>query len=186
MHQYIDIYLRPDPELPSHCLMAALYAKLHHWLAQTQTRHIAVSFPEYQHAPATLGRTLRLIGPATELTRLMEHDWLKGMHDHADVKSLAAVPPNALQRALRRVQAKSSPERLRRRHMRRHHLTAEQALERVPASCAETLKLPFLAMASASTGQRYKLFLRLGQPAAAQAGDFNSFGLSSTATIPWF
>ncbi|GAA0764581.1 type I-F CRISPR-associated endoribonuclease Cas6/Csy4 [Ideonella azotifigens] len=187
MHHYIDIHLRPDPEFAPHQLMAALFAKLHRWLAQTQSQHIGVSFPGYQEAPATLGGTLRLIGPATELTRLMEHDWLQGMHDHADVRTLVAVPPEATQRTLRRVQAKSSPERLRRRQMRRHQLTAEQALERVPDSAAETLKLPFLTLTSTSTGQRFKLFLRLGPSTGAeQAGDFNSYGLSSTATVPWF
>ncbi|MCA6215898.1 type I-F CRISPR-associated endoribonuclease Cas6/Csy4 [Ideonella sp. B7] len=187
MHHYIDIHLRPDPEFAPHQLMAALFAKLHRWLALTQSQHIAVSFPGYGESPATLGSTLRMMGPTTELTRLMEHDWLQGMHDHVDVRPLAPVPAQALQRTLRRVQAKSSPERLRRRQMRRHHLTPEQAQERVPDSCAETLRLPFLTLASASTGQRFKLFLRLGPPCdATQAGNFNSYGLSSTATIPWF
>lgn len=186
MLHYIDIRLRSDPEFAQHQLMAALFAKLHRWLAQTQSQRIAVSFPGYAESPATLGGTLRLMGPATELTRLMEHGWLQGMHDHVDVRPMAPVPAEVPQRALRRVQAKSSPERLRRRQMRRHNLTPEQALERLPDSCAETLKLPFLVLASASTGQRFKLFLRLGPSQAAQAGGFNSYGLSGTATIPWF
>jgi len=187
MHDYIDIHLRPDPEFPPHQLMAALFAKLHRWLAQTQSTRIAASFPGYQEAPAALGSTLRLIGPGPELKRLMEYDWLQGMRDHADVQPQAAVPAGAGQRSLRRVQAKSSPERLRRRQMRRHQLTGEQALARVPDNCAETLKLPFLTVASASTGQRFQLFVRLGPPAdTTQTGDFNSYGLSSTATVPWF
>lgn len=187
MHNYIDIHLRPDPEFPPHQLMAALFAKLHRWLAHTHAKRIAVSFPGYQEVPAGLGSTLRLIGPGSELTRLMEHDWLQGMHDHADVQPQAAVPDGVPQRSLRRVQAKSSPERLRRRQMRRHQLTADQALARVPDNCAETLKLPFLTVASASTGQRFQLFVRLGPPAnTAQEGEFNSYGLSSTATVPWF
>jgi CRISPR-associated endonuclease Csy4 len=187
MHHYIDIHLRPDPEFAPHLLMAALFAKLHRCLAQVQSQHIAVGFPGYQEKPATLGNTLRLIGPVPELKRLMEHDWLQGMHDHAAVHPMAAVPPDAPQRTLRRVQAKSSPERLRRRQIRRHQLTAEEALERVPDRCGETLKLPFLALASTSTGQRFKLFLRMGPICTtADAGDFNSYGLSNTATIPWF
>ncbi len=187
MHHYIDIHLRADPEFPQHQLMAALFAKLHRRLAHMQSNRIAVSFPGYQAAPAALGSTLRLIGDGPELTRLMEQDWLQGMYDHTDVQPQAAVPADAPQRSLHRVQAKSSPERLRRRQMRRHQLTAEQALARVPDSCAETLKLPFLTVASTSTGQRFQLFLRLGPPAStAQPGEFNSYGLSSTATLPWF
>ncbi len=187
MHHYIDIHLRPDPEFAQHQLMAALFAKLHRWLVRTQATRIAVSYPHYQLAPATLGNTLRVIGPAEDLAQMMAADWLMGMYDHADVQPLAVVPANAPQRSLRRVQAKSSPERLRRRQMRRHQLTAEQALAQIPDSCAETLRLPFLTLASGSTGQRFQLFLRLGPPATtAQVGDFNSYGLSSTATVPWF
>lgn len=187
MHHYIDIHLRQDPEFPAHQLMAALYAKLHRWLVQVRTNRIAVSFPGYQQATPTLGRILRLIGPEAELGRLMEEDWLLGMRDYVDVRPTAAVPDDAPQRRLRRVQAKSSPARLRRRQMRRHQLTEEEALARLPDTCAELLELPFLTLASSSTGQRFKLFLRLGPAVATpQSGDFNSYGLSSTATIPWF
>jgi CRISPR-associated endonuclease Csy4 len=187
MSHYIDIHLRPDPEFPCHQLMAALYAKLHRVLAQVQASTIGVSFPGYQTVPATLGCTMRLVGPQGDLLRLMEQDWLKGMRDHAEVASVVAVPADTVQRSLRRVQAKSSPERLRRRQMRRHGLTEEQARERVPDSAAELLNLPFVVLASASTGQTFLLYLRLG-PAepTAQVGTFNAYGLSTSATTPWF
>lgn len=187
MSHYIDIHLRPDPEFPVHQLMAALYAKLHRVLAKVQASTVAVSFPGYRTVPATLGDTLRLIGPQSDLVRLMEHDWLKGMRDHTAVGPVAAVPANAVQRSLRRVQAKSSPERLRRRQMRRHGLTETQARERVPDSAAEWLNLPFVVLASASTGQTFRLYLRLGTAVVdAQAGVFNAYGLSTSATTPCF
>lgn len=187
MQHYIEIHLRPDPEFAPHQLMAALFGKLHRCLAQIKSTRIAVSFPGYLATPATLGNTLRLIGPEADLAHLMAADWLRGMRDHADVRPQAEVPAGAQQRSLRRAQAKSSPDRLRRRQMRRHQLTAEQALAQIPDSCAETLALPFLTVASASTGQRFRLFVRLGPVVSgAQAGEFNSYGLSSTATIPWF
>ena len=187
MSHYIDIHLRPDPEFPAHQLMAALYAKLHRVLAQVQASTVGVSFPGYVEAPATLGHTLRLVGPKSDLERLMEQDWLKGMRDHTEVVCAAPVPEDAVPRHLRRVQAQSSPERLRRRQMRRHGLTAEQAHERVPDSVAERLRLPFVMLTSTSTGQTFPLFLRLGPPMPApQAGMFNAYGLSASATIPWF
>lgn len=187
MLHYVDIHLRPDPEFASNHLMAALFSKLHRWLTQTQSKALAVSFPGYQEKPAGLGRTLRIIGPERDLARLMELDWLLGMRDHVDLQAPSPVPSSANQRTLRRVQAKSSPERLRRRQMRRHNLTPEEAQERVPDRCAAPLSLPFLNLTSASTGQRFKLFLRLGPPCeAALAGDFNAYGLSNTASIPWF
>lgn len=187
MSHYLDIHLRPDPEFPAHQLMAALYAKLHRVLALVQARTVGVSFPGYKAVPATLGSTLRLVGPQLDLIRLMEHDWLKGMRDHTEVMPVVAVPADAVHRSLRRVQAKSSPERLRRRQMRRHGLTDEQARERVPDSATEFLNLPFVMLASASTGQTFRLYLRLGAVVpCAEAGTFNAYGLSASATTPWF
>ncbi|MGV2442369.1 type I-F CRISPR-associated endoribonuclease Cas6/Csy4, partial [Bacillus atrophaeus ATCC 9372] len=83
--------------------------------------------------------------------------------------------------------AQSSPERLRRRFAKRHQLSEAEARERIPDSAAQMLKLPYLQLRSHSTGQHFRLFLQLG---AAQehpiAGTFNSYGLSQSATLPWF
>ena len=184
---YLDIYLRPDPEFPASQLLAELYAKLHRAFVQLHSEDLAVSFPGYSDKPLGLGQTLRVLGAAERLRQLMASPWLCGMTDHVQVSALAAVPADAAHCKLRRVQAKSSPERLRRRQIKRHGLTAEQARERIPDSAVESLKLPFLPLHSASTGQSFMLFLRLGPPcASAVAGGFNTYGLSTTATTPWF
>lgn len=187
LSHYIDIHLRPDPEFPANHLMAALYAKLHRVLVQVHACTLAVSFPGYGVSPITLGASLRLLGPATDLARLMEHRWLQGMHDHVTVGAMGVVPELAPARSLRRVQAKSGVERQRRRQMRRHGLSHEQACERLPDGCSERLNLPYLNLLSASSGQRFRLFLQLGPcVGATPAGEFNSYGLSTQATIPWF
>lgn len=184
---YLDIHLRPDPEFPASQLLAVLYAKLHRALVQLQADDVAVGFPGYSDKPLGLGQTLRVLGRAERLKQLMTLPWLSGMVDHVQVNPAAAVPVGATHRQLTRAQAKSNPERLRRRQMKRHGLTAEQARERIPESAAESLKLPFLPVRSASTGQAFLLFLRLG-PALPNpmTGVFNAYGLSATATIPWF
>jgi len=187
MSHYLDIHLLPNPEIPAYQLLAALYAKLHRALVQLDTSRIAVSFPDYSQSPAHLGSRLRLIGPEADLHELLTLEWRKGIRDHIKVGPVAEVPANAVQRALRRVQAKSSPERLRRRQMRRHALTEAQARERVPDTVGERLKLPFVQLASSSTGQPFRIYLRLSAPAANHVIDkFNGYGLSGTATIPWF
>ncbi len=117
----------------------------------------------------------------------MEHDWLRGVGDYAQIGAAAPVPATSEHRQLRRVQAKSSPERLRRRQMRRHGLTLEEAVDRVPDSAAGRLRLPFLQISSASTKQTFRLYIRLEPKAVAPVrGAFNTYGLSATATIPWF
>lgn len=187
MRHYLDIHLRTDPELAVHQLLAALYLKLHRALVLLDNHGLAVSFPGYTVLPPSLGSCLRLIGAPANLERLMALNWLKGMRDHVCVTDVREVPTHAEHRMLRRVQAKSSPERLRRRQMRRHGLDEAQALASVPDTVAELLNLPFVQLASASTGQAFRIYLRLGDPQTEQSvGEFNTYGLSWSVTIPWF
>lgn len=182
---YLDIHLRPDPEFPASQLLPALYAKLHRALVELRSDDLAVCFPGY--CDKGLGQALRILGTADRLGQLMALPWLSGMRDHIHVSTPVAVPANAGHRQLSRVQAKSNLERLRRRQMKRHGLTAEQARERIPDCAEERLKLPFMPVRSASTGQTFMLFLRLSPTCPSTVpGSFNAYGLSTTATVPWF
>ena len=187
MDHHLDIVLRPDPEFPAHQLMSALYAKLHRALVKLGATCIGVSFPDVDTRAPTLGGRLRLHGQLDDLVRLMQLDWLTGMRDHASVGTPSPVPADAPHRHLRRVQAKSSPARLRRRLMRRHDIDEATATQRIPDEAAELLQLPFIQLASASTGQTFRLFIVHGPIVdEAQVGPINAYGLSQTATVPWF
>lgn len=187
MNHYIDLRLLPDPEISQPHLMGALFSKLHRALVAQHSQHIGISFPAVQTRPPWLGDRLRLHGDQAELTGLMDANWLTGMRDHVHATRVLAVPPEARHRVVSRVQAKSNPDRLRRRQMRRHGLDAEQALARVPDAVAERLDLPFVQLQSQSTAQSFRLFIRHGELlATASPGVFGAYGLSATATIPWF
>lgn len=184
---YIDIQLRPEPELAAHHLLSALYARLHLALVELRADAIGVSFPGFDASRPSLGNCMRLLGTAPSLAALMALPWLRGVRDHVAISDARPVPPHAPHRTLRRVQVKSSLERLRRRLMKRHQLTEAQARERIPDSAARLTDLPFVVLPSASTGHRFRLFLALGaQDSAPREGGFNAYGLSSTATVPWF
>ena len=188
LSHYLDLQLRPDPETAPSQLLAALYTRLHRALAAQCSTDIAVSFPDYSDQRHTLGERLRLHGSEAALQPWAMGAWLGSLRDH--VSSTAAplpVPARAAHRALRRIQVKSSPERLRRRLMKRHQLSEAQARERIPDSVGRVTDLPYVPMASTSTAQQFKLFLALGaaQP-QPHTGDFNTYGLSATATVPWF
>lgn len=203
MDHYVDIRLQPDAEFAPAMLMAALFTKLHKALAAGAHHDIGASFPQVQevaqdapaakpsrtgaHPPYRLGLVLRLHGTASALAVLIASDWLRGMRDHVLCGPVQAVPAKHGYRAVNRVQAKSNPERLRRRQMRRHGLSAEQAQARIPDSAAETLDLPFLTLRSQSTAQTFRLFIRHGtiQPEPVQ-GTFGAYGLSPATTVPWF
>lgn len=187
MSHYIDIHLRPDPEIAEHQLMAALYGRLHVRLAELRVEDVGLSFPGYRAKPAWLGSVLRLFGPVDSLKRVTSGNWLGALRDHVQTQEVLAIPANAEHRRLRRVQAKSNPARLRRRQMKRHGLSEAEALARVPDSAAEGLTLPYVQLRSNSTGQTFRLFLELGAPQAeVKGGSFNAFGLSSVNTTPWF
>jgi len=184
---YLDVVVREDPEVNGHQIMATLFTKLHKALVLRARGDIAVSFPEHDPAVPTLGPRLRVHATERALSELMAGQWLSGMLDHVDVGRLSSVPSQAQYRAVRRVQAKSNPERLRRRLAKRHTLTAEEARGRIPDSAANLLRHPFLQLRSVSTGEAFRLFVHHGSLVSAPVtGPFGSYGLSPTATVPWF
>lgn len=188
MSYYLDIHLRPDPELTPHQLMGGLYTRLHRALVQLDSQDIGVSFPDHDDRKPSLGTHLRLHGSATSLQALMATRWLNGMQDHLKILPIAVVPANARYRLVSRTQAKSSPERLRRRAIRRHGLDAAVAEQRIPDTVAERLRLPFVTLGSRSTGQpSFPLFICHGPLLDDEVlGVFSSYGLSQQATVPWF
>lgn len=187
MDHYLDLQLRDDPEFAPHYLLSALHTKLHHALVAADHGRVGVSFPDLVPEKRLLGKRLRLHGSLADLASLMETNWLVGMRDHVDTGKPALVPDHARHRFVRRVQADSNPERLRRRLMRRHQIDEKTARERIPTGSARLLSLPWLHLRSASTGQHFRLFIEHGelQPAATP-GVFSTYGLSRSTTVPWF
>jgi CRISPR-associated endonuclease Csy4 len=186
MDAYLDIKLLPDPEFAPNLLLNALFAKLHRALVEHGAGDIGISFPK--QTERKLGEQLRLHGRAEALEKLMGLNWLKGMNDHISVGAIAAVPAQAQHRIVRRVQAKSKSTIARecRRLANRLGISEQQAAQQKPA-VAERLDLPYLMLKSQSTSQQFRLFVE-HRPVQSEAasGDFSAYGLSSTATVPWF
>ena len=187
MDAYLELQLLPDPEFPPAMLMNALFAKLHRALVSHGEGRIGVSFPDVGQKGIGLGARLRLHGVALDLERLMAANWLQGMRDHLSCSPPNPVPASAVYRVVRRVQAKSNPERERRRLMARKGISAEAARQAIPDSSAEMLRLPYLLLASQSTQQQFRLFVEhLPVQKESVTGTFTAYGLSATATVPWF
>ncbi|UCV03093.1 type I-F CRISPR-associated endoribonuclease Cas6/Csy4 [Dechloromonas denitrificans] len=187
MDSYIELQLLPDPEFPANMLMNALFAKLHRGLVSSGEGRVGISFPDVGQKGVGLGVRLRLHGTAADLEHLMSANWLLGMRDHLSCSPVSPVPVHAAYRVVRRVQAKSSPERERRRLVARKGISAEAAMQAIPDNTAETLCLPYLLLASQSTQQQFRLFVEhLPVQKEAANGRFSAYGLSSTGTVPWF
>lgn len=184
MDHYIDISVQPDPEFTASQLLSALFAKLHRALGQLAEGKIGISFPE---VGKTLGACLRLHGTAAALASLEQTSWLKGLRDYTEVSPCKPVPEDVKFRSVRRVQYKSSAERLRRRSISKGWLTAEEAEARIPAAVEKRSSLPYIQIKSLSNGQMFFVFVEHGPlQDTPVAGRFSSYGLSSEATIPWF
>ena len=187
MDHYVDIDVRSDPEFAAYQLMNALYAKLHRALVAQACTSIGVSFPKADGHELHLGRRLRLHGSLAALSALQAGGWLKGMHDHVVLTPVMPAPTANGHLAVRRVQVKSNPERMRRRLMRRQGIAEEEARLKIPDNSAVRLRLPCVALRSTSTGQPFNLYIDHGQALpAAVSGTFNTYGLSQSATVPMF
>ncbi|WP_449553598.1 type I-F CRISPR-associated endoribonuclease Cas6/Csy4 [Lelliottia amnigena] len=184
MDHYLEIRVLSDPEFSEETLMAALFAKLHRALGARGQGDIGVSFPRYSLKP---GDTLRLHGSAQSLDELEKMAWRKGLSDYCLCKGVLPAPDINAWRCVSRVQVKSSPQRLMRRSVKKGWLTEEEAQQRLLNLQEARTDLPWLNLQSLSTGQSFRLFIRHGDIVdMPMCGEFSSYGLSATATIPWF
>lgn len=134
MDHYLELKLLADPEFPQPMLMNALLAKLHRALHDLRRDDIGVSFPEVSQQPRSLGGCLRLHSSREALVNLQALNWLSGMYDHLRILGPEPVPSTARYRQVSRVQVDSNPERLRRRLIKRHGISEEEARQRIPDS----------------------------------------------------
>ena len=187
MTHYLDIRIRALPEIAVPHVMEVVFERVHNTLAALRCTDIGVSFPEVDEQRPSLGERLRLHGPEQSLRKMLETSGLSAMRDYAVLGEIAATPPTGSFRRVSRIQAKSNPERLRRRLAARHNLSAEEAQERIPDAQAQMLKLPFVRVKSKSTGHAYRLFISHGPlQTSPDQGEFSAYGLSAAATVPWF
>ena len=184
---FVDIHIRADTETPADTLLSALFGRLHQVLVHNGALHTAVTFPGYRLVPVmTLGTTMRLVGPKAQLQALPLDVWAEDMEGEIDIMPMLSVPADVPHRTVRRAQSHSNVERMRRRQMRRHGITWEQAVDKIPATARKLLSLPHLDVESASSKEIFRFFIKVGEEVEAALGPTNAYGLSATGTVPWF
>ncbi|MGD7069553.1 type I-F CRISPR-associated endoribonuclease Cas6/Csy4 [Acetobacter sp. AAB5] len=187
LSHYIQIRcLSPDQEILASDIMSRLFYRLHGAIASLQTSEIGASFPN--HTLTSVGDVLRVHGSENILTRVLDGGWLFRMEDYTLSSGIMVVPEQVKYRCVSRVRAKSSAPRLRRRLMRRHDISAEDAERRIPDSVERRLQFPSILMCSKGTSTfSYPIFIKHGSLFNMPVpGEFSGYGLSSKATIPWF
>ena len=183
MTHYFDIRLLPDTEIPSTVLMNAIYTKLHKVLFDLTSSNIGVSFPKYKK---TLGNGLRIHGEKSVLNDLQGLDWIGGMKGYCQIGDIAPVPANAKHRTVSRIQTTMSQSKLN-RLLKRGSITEDEAKSYKTKMLTRGLDNPYLELQSGSNGQRHRRYIEFGPLLDNPVeGNFDQFGLSKTATIPWF
>ena len=183
MNHYVDIKLLPDAEIPVTVLMNATYIKLHKALCDIGAKSIGASFPKYK---LTLGNVLRLHGSQIDLSALQQHNWLGGMNGYTNLSEVLPVPANVHYRTVSRIQMTMSQSKLN-RLIKRGSISQEEEKEYRAKMFTKGLDNPYVELVSSSNGQKYRRYIEFGPlHDNPTEGDFDQFGLSKIATIPWF
>lgn len=183
MNSYLDIRMLPDPEFKETVLMNAIYTKLHRALCDLGSTSIGVSFPKHE---VTLGNVLRLHGDESPLYSLQSKNWIGGMSGYCQVSDIKPVPADVQYRTVSRKQTTMSNAKLR-RLQKRGSITEEEAKVYKARMFSKGLDNPYVELNSGSTGHRHRRYIEFGPLADSPVdGTFDQFGLSKTATIPWF
>jgi CRISPR-associated endonuclease Csy4 len=183
MDYYLDIHILPDPEFKKTVLMNAIYSKLHKALCDLHSTSIGVSFPKYE---VTLGNVLRIHGKESALNDLQGQNWLGGMSGYCNVSDVRRVPADTKFRTVSRKQTTMSQSKLN-RLIKRGSISEEDIKKYKAKMFSKGLDNPYIELASGSNGHKHRRYIEFGElQDNPVAGEFDQFGLSKTATVPWF
>lgn len=196
MQHYLDITLLPADGIGHYFLWTKLYQQLHLALVelnQSKDGTIGVSFPEYTTKPQQLGLKLRLFASTeSKLAQLNIAQWFSRFSDYCHISTIKPVPEHTQFALFSRKHCQTNPERLARRRAKRKGETFEQAIHHFAGFEDDSSALPFVLMESLSSdnvsGHSNKFRLIIEQKIVPErlSGNFNCYGLSKGATVPWF
>lgn len=151
---------------------------LHKEIVKVGVGKLSVSLPDIG---SCLGRTIRVFGDLEDLLLLNNDNIISGVK--VELHSPKVVPDEHFFGVFSRVQQKKTMAKLR-SGIKSGHITDEKAYRIKMAS--ELINLPFFNLTSGSNGQQYKRFIKFSHSDHKTEGVFDSFGMSSSATVPIF
>ncbi|EGR2393869.1 type I-F CRISPR-associated endoribonuclease Cas6/Csy4 [Vibrio mimicus] len=183
MDSYIDIHLRPDAEMNEAELGSKVYTKFHKALVKLNTNQIAISFPDVN---LKLGQLFRVHGPVSLLNDLQGLCWLGPLSGYCQISEVLSVPEQVQYRVISAKRRNLSAAKLR-RLIARGSINKEGEQRYKKKMLNQSIKGPYLDLLSSSTGQKYRKFFEFGEIQDVPVlGNFDTYGLSLKATVPWF
>lgn len=183
MNSYIEITIKPDAEMRENVLLNKVYTKFHKALSTLKSDCIGVSFPSYQ---TKLGCVMRIHSHDAMLRDLTGLNWLGGLVGYCDMSEIQVVPSGCEYRTISRIQSTMSQSKLK-RLIKRGSISDEQVKSYKAKMFTKGLDNPYFELESGSNGHKHRRYLQFSEIKKAPVqGDFDQFGLSKTATVPWF
>jgi len=183
MEFYLDIQVHPDAEMRENVLMNKVYSKLHKALCDLNAIDIGVSFPRYK---VILGDVIRVHGTEGRIMALQATQWLGGLSSYCKVRAVQAIPSQVAYRTVSRKQANMTEAKLR-RLIKRDSISKEAAKQYKAKMFTQGFDNAYFELESTSNNQLYRRYIEFGcLQDQEKLGNFDSFGLSKVATIPWF
>jgi len=200
MNYYLDITLLPDAEANLGFLWQKIFQQVHIALVDNKVGDnesaIALSIVNYGDKDFPLGNKLRLLAANEDaLVKLDIHQWLKRLTDYCHIKAIKSVPADIKQYArFKRKPVKSIEKKAKRRAEHLNKPYAEVLAYLIKEGSSGKSKLPFINVESQETKKRaeqgvlcqFLLFIEQSFFEAPASGTFDCYGLSKTATVPWF
>jgi CRISPR-associated endonuclease Csy4 len=200
MKYYIDITLLPDAEANLGFLWQKVFQQVHIALVDNKVADnesaVALSVVGYGDKPFPLGNKLRLLATSEDILQKLDMQrWLNRLSDYCDISSIKVVPSEINQYArFNRKNVKSLEKKARRRALHLNKSYDEVLAYLIAEGKSIKCKLPFINVESQDTKKReeqgvscqFLLFIEQALFDGPVIGKFDCYGLSKTATVPWF
>ncbi|SMN01325.1 CRISPR-associated protein, Csy4 family [uncultured Candidatus Thioglobus sp.] len=193
MNYYVDIKIQPDDEMRENVLLNKIYTKLHKTIYDLKATDIGISFPR---ANKKLGCIIRIHSTKNKLEALQAKNWLCGLSGYCKISDILLVPDKVDgYQTISRIRQNMSISRLQKKiaHQKsKGYLKTDDDIrsyeKHYKAKMLKTgLDNPYLELQSISTGSKYRLYITFGELQKTPVeGEFNRFGLSTTATVAIF
>ena len=182
MDHYFDITIK-SKRLKTTTLLNDVYTEFHRLLCRLQASDVGVSFPEQD---VTLGSIMRIHSSAERLSEVKHANWPSDLIEHCTIGDVESTPQDCEHRQLLRKRPSKSLSKLR-RAIRRGSIGPDQMKDYIGKMLKGAITEPFMQLKSATTGKIHRRHIALSEPSSIPvAGEFDSFGMSKGATVPWF
>lgn len=183
MNHYIDIEIKPDSKMRENVLLNKVYTKFHKALVTLTSNAIGISFPQYK---IKLGKVLRIHSDISMLRDLSSANWLEGLTGYCQISDIREIPANTQYRIVSRKQSNMTQSKLN-RLIKRNSISTDEIKSYKAKMFSQGLDNPYMELESSSTGHRHRRYIEFSPVLKDPVeGKFDTFGLSKTATVPWF